>query len=342
MVEVKLDVPESQEKVNLVSNENFVNSILGDDLKKVHGLTGGSVLSTQGSTLAISPLLQAAHTAFSDHHSLSLRPEVLWYCISYEVAKHVRLNPDKYKKLFNGNPNKKKVIRAEDDSLTYGVGMEGWLPAIGLYRPLLAEHIPEETQQMFLPEYSTTTYISNAALLLSFMDAASPYYDYRMRTLCGIPRVKLEGDKEDWDLLVSRTQELSRAFVGLSEYFSNLIPVLQEVTSAFDGNTNEEFWMSLYKRGGGSGGPYVQGWITSLVAHVGDRSRNHFDWRRSFGSFGGLNVGDFPPHLSQIDFIWEYLGSEIPMSFVSGVLDVSVKDGYLTPELGVGVVERHA
>lgn len=304
-------------------------------LKKIHGLTGNSVLSLAGSEI-VSPLIQTLHLAFSQHYPVSLKPEVLWYTISSEMAKHIKYNSEKYKKLFNGDPKEKKIIRTEDNSLIYGCGMEKWLPAMELYRPLLAENIPTKTQNMFLPDFSTADQTANLALLMSFMDAASPYYDYRMRTMCGIPRIRLEGSKEDWKLLISKTSDLQKVFTDLDPYFSNLIPVLESITAAFDGQIDEKFWMSIYKKGGGSGGPYVHGWITAFVVYVNERLKRNFDWK----SFRGLNVADFPTHISQIDFIWEYYGQEIPMNFVGGIVEVTQEDGFLTPKLGVGVIEK--
>jgi len=340
MIEIKLGIPERLiENVPLVSNHNLISSTYGNKIVKIHGLTGETTISVQ-SAKAASSLVQAFHLAYSQHYPITLSPETIWYMISSEAAKHVKLNAVKYKKLFNGDPADKKIIRAEDNSLTYGVGMEQWLPAMELYRPLLAENIPEQTIDVFIPKLSTTDQVSELALLMSFMDAASPYYDYRMRTLCGIPRIKLEGTKEDWEALINRAEGLRRRFAGLDEYFTNLASVLETISDAFNGRIDEDFWMSIYKRNGGSGGPYVQGWITSFVAHIGDRVRARLDWRKTFGSFGGLNTNDFPTHISQVDFIWEYYYQKIPMSFVGGIIDVTNKEGFLTPRLGVGVVER--
>jgi hypothetical protein len=40
-----------------------------------------------------------------------------------------------------------------------------------------------------------------------------------------------------------------------------------------------------------------------------------------------------------VPFEWEYYDKKFPMSFVGGVSSVELSDGFLTPKLGVTVIE---
>ena len=40
-----------------------------------------------------------------------------------------------------------------------------------------------------------------------------------------------------------------------------LEPILEEFIQASKNNINHEFWENIYKRRGGSGGPYITGWV---------------------------------------------------------------------------------
>jgi hypothetical protein len=351
MVEIKLDLPEKPtQEIKFVSNEKLIAFPFGENLKLIHGHTGGNVIAG----VPASPLIQAIHQAYALHYPISLKPEVLWYCISYEIAKHIRLNPHQYKNLFNGDPNNKKTIEVRDDTLRIDKdnksSIHQWYHTLEQFYPLLEEHIPQETMWLLLPELASIsdrdsdspdlTNTNELALLISFMDAASPYFSYQVRTLCGIPRIRLEGTKEDWQILAEKMLALSVIFKPLECYFHDLHPIFCNIVRAFEGEVNEEFWTSIYKKNGGSGGPYISGWITAFVAHVKDKQRSKFDWKKMRGMFGGLTNDAFPLHISCVDFKWQYYTQELPMSMIGGITNIEVDNGYLTPSLGIGIVEK--
>ena len=38
-------------------------------------------------------------------------------------------------------------------------------------------------------------------------------------------------------------------------------------------------------------------------------------------------------------FTWKYFNQKIPMSFVSGIQEVELDNGFLTPKLGIKIIE---
>jgi len=301
----------------------------------------------------VSLLIQAAHRAFGEHLPLSLAPEVLWYAICHEVAIHVKQDPQAHAKWFTAKPGEKVEIDVRDDSLVYGSDQNDWGRLLGMFRKPLAEHVPAPTLGLFLPKFSTTTPESEVAVLVAFMDVVSKYYEFGFSTLCGIPAVRLEGTPEDWRTLVQSASALAEAFPELRPYFTDLVPVLKEIAATAAGeNPNPEFWTSLYKFGGGSGGPYVNGWITTFFAHTPNRGgfspKRTFDWRKSArSSFGGFHTNEFPAHVSTVPATWTYAPdgvvtpeSKIPMGFAAGILGVDHDNGFLAPRLGYAVYER--
>lgn len=295
----------------------------------------------------VSLLVQAAHRAFGEHLPLSLAPEVLWYAICHEVAIHVKQDPRAHAKWFTTRPDEKVKIDVRDDSLVYGSPDNNWGRLLGLFRGPLREHVPAPTAALFLPTFSTTTPESEVAVLVAFMDVVSEYYTFGFVTECGIPSVRLEGTPEDWRLLVQSASALAEAFPGLRPYFTDLVPVLKEIAAtAVGADPDPDFWKSLYKFGGGSGGPFVNGWITSLFAHVpngrGFAPKRTYDWRKSASSYGGFHTNDFPAHVSTVPATWTYHDREIPMGFAAGILGVDHDDGFLAPRLGYAIYEQEA
>lgn len=344
------------------SNVPFLNEVLGTP-KKIHFLSRNQLVvvdSFRGMgrrrsyddpdmpypVSSVSQLFQATHQAFAAHVPLSLSPEVIWYAICHELAICIKANPKQYARFFTDSPDKKKEILVRDDSLVYGSLDNDWLGSINLVRDPLRENISEETLNLFLPKFSTLTPESETAILVAFMDSISSYYEFKWMTMCGIPSVLLEGEVADWELLVRSTVTLSEIFTELKGYFNDLLSVLREVVRTVKGEgMSREFWNSIYKYNGGSGGPYVTGWITALTAYLntldGPVLKSEFNWKSLVGGWGGYGTNDFPSHVSKVNFVWNYFGRKIPMSFVTGVLGTEWEgNGFLTPKLGVGVIER--
>ena len=98
---------------------------------------------------------------------------------------------------------------------------------------------------------------------------------------------------------------------------------------------------------GGSGGPYISGWIIFLFPYLDAGSKNHYvfggNWKdasskKSF--FSRLTTSSFKYHMNQIPFTWNYLGTEIKMLFVGGLVGVvSEKDNSLMPIFGYSIME---
>lgn len=291
--------------------------------------------------------MEALHQAFVHHIPFTLSPEVVWYLICHEMAIHVKQNSNKYAALFTKKIDEKQLIRVEDDSLRYGDPDNDWAGCIHLFVDPMKHLIGEKTVNFFLPKLTTATDESRTAILVSFMDMVSVYYLFECVTLCGIPRVIIKGQAQDWQLLQQRTTKLAETFKELNSYFQNLLPILKKIAKAADGEKDIEFWKSIYKFNHDSGGPYITGWINTLFAYMTgsdyttanqnmeykSKLKNDFNWRK------GHIIGAFPMHISKVDFNWLYFGKPIPMFFASGILGIDFENGSLSPKLGYAVCE---
>lgn len=258
----------------------------------------------------VSLAVQAMHQAFAAHVPLSLRPDTLWYFIAHEVAEYVRQNPDTCASLFTDTPESKQTITVRDDSLRYD-GPSDWQRSINLVRDPLAAKVSDHTMGLFLPRFTTSTSEDETALLVALMDADG----------------------------------LAREFAGLSGYFTDLLPVLQTIAETSAGSPpDEDFWRSIYKYGGGSGGPFVTGWMTAFFAFIqtntGPTIKDKFDWAGATRSgWGGYRTNKFPSHVTKVPFVWDYLGTNYEMALVAGVTGVDFEEEFLSPRLGFAVIE---
>jgi hypothetical protein len=342
--------------VDLASNEEFLSAVLGEP-KRFHYSSRdkhyvvNQPVTRYGSDVTrnaaaykvptVSLALQSVHQAFAAHVPFSLRPDTVWYFIVHEVAEYVRQNPDRCASLFTDTPEAKQTIAVRDDSLRYNAPSD-WLSAINLFRDPLAAKVSDRTMELFLPSFSTSTVEDETALLVALMDAASPYYQFKMYTMCGIPQVRLEGIASDWRKLYEGADRLAVEFGGLKGYFTDLLSVLQRITETAELTTrDEDFWRSIYKQDDGSGGPFVNGWFTAFFAYEqtdkGPKFKEHFDWAGM--RYGGYQTNEFPSHVSKVPFIWNYFGTEYQMAFAAGVTGVAYDNEFLSPRLGFAVAE---
>lgn len=168
---------------------------------------------------------------------------------------------------------------------------------------------------------------------------------------------------------------LAEFIPGLGLYFKNLMPLLREIRDTVAGNkVDNDFWASIYKENNESGGPYSNGWFNNLYAHVYSQNyqtkvysavlktedrrfsypildgngygtdryeREGFPVKGGREGFGGPKLNNFPSNVSVLGFEWNYYGKLIPMTFIAGVTSVEMADGFLTPKLGVCVLEQN-
>jgi hypothetical protein len=204
---------------------------------------------------------------------------------------------------------------------------------------------------VLLPELSTATVETRAASLVAFIDAASPFTDYRVTTMCGIPRIRLDGTAGDWATIARHAGALRTVFAAhLDWYFDELCPVLDTIAEQAAGAAlDEAFWRSIYRYESSSGRSNVDGWSTALLGHVrGRRPDGTYElvekpaqlrgWRTNRH---GTSTNLIPSHVSTVDFTWWYLRTDYPMKFVGGVLGVDREDETtLVPRLSYAVVHR--
>lgn len=292
-------------------------------------------------------LMQAAYAAFAAHQGLTLSPELLWYTVMHEVGTFVGMNSDICAHLFTESRHEKIQIYVRDDTLSIEDPDIDWVPALELLRAKLGEFVPNIDP--FLPKFESMNMSSEIAHLAAFMSAASNFYTFKIGTLCGIPRVILEGSEGDWALLHTATEKLAEMFkgMGLEGYLNNLTLLFEKLSKARAGGPiDEHFWKSIYKRSGESGGPHVNGWLTALFAFQRYKKatlRKDNEWKTyRDGSYSCSFTDDgFPAHLSKVDVVWDYFGREINLFLVSGVLGCSydVETSTISPNLNWAILE---
>jgi|GEM_PF-845948 len=305
-------------------------------------IEAGEVVGELVASTSVHPLVQAVHLSFAQHRPLALRPDDFWLCIAQGLSNHINANAERVRSLFVAHQGKKS-IEVRRDSFIKGSPDNDWKGVFQEFDAQIAERLKGESHQRLKAWFSTTGPVDTAAYSIVLMEAMKAYFTYGVSTLCCVPEVTLLGETHDWKRLHGQTQRLQQWWTEQTANLSDpqevsldwwLLPLMrvldQVVETAVGGTVDTKFWASIYKEGGGSGGPYVTGWINTLFPYLVDggvpKRRNVFveKWEQELGHGGeGPTTDDFPTGVSVVPFIWKYHTEEYRMSFLGGFAGVS-------------------
>ncbi|HWO26998.1 MAG TPA: DUF4419 domain-containing protein [Kofleriaceae bacterium] len=289
-------------------------------------------------------MIQAVHTAFAQHYPLVLSPDDVWLCLAQGFAMHVDANAEALRSRFVRHEGKLELQLRRDD-FRRGSPDNDWQGCFAEWSDAIAAHIGKK-RDLVVAAFSTTGPIERAASELVLMSAMKNYFHFTVMTLCGIPAITLLGTVEDWRAIRRRAEVLAE--FDLNEWVAALLPILDQFVAAAAGKADREFWQSIYKTNGGSGGPYVTGWINTLFPYLdGDDGiiRNHYAtaWSKDMDDpFRGTTMSSFPRGMSQAPLTWDYLGTKLSMTLSGGFVGVSQNPQTLAVRPAIGWAVSYA
>jgi len=296
---------------------------------------------------SVHPFVRAVHEAFANHAPLALSPDDVWLTIAQGFAMHVSQHAEMLRRQFVRHDGKLTLLVIRDHFVK-GAPSNDWPGVFNELAAQIGAHIGPKKVDLLASRFSTTGPIERAASEIVLMDAMKNYFDFRLLTRCGIPRLTLLGTAADWRDIERRAAALGE-FEGCGEWIEALGRVLAEFTAAAEGRPRQDFWRSLYKIGGGSGGPYVSGAINVFFPYVcgsraGELRPNVMvgEWLRGEPNRRehGINPSAFPIGLAKVPFIWDYLGTELPMELLGGFVGVAQEETSLTVRPAIGWLVR--
>jgi Domain of unknown function (DUF4419) len=282
------------------------------------------------------PFIAAAHRAFADHRPLAMDPDMIWQLLIQMAAEEVHAAPEEYRKLFADHEHGSLILEVSRDQFVMGGKDNDWPGVFAELEARIVANVPGSPAADFSHAFSTSTPREIAARRVVLLKAASPFYNYRLGTLCGIPRIELHGTVEDWRWIRERAAGL-RPF-NMERRVKALIPVLDEFVAAAEGKANPAFWKSYYKFASESGSSYVSGWINTFFIKEDSKALDvvldeKFSWTAPPDIVEDLGARNMPLALRtaaypskgvvDVDFMWEYLGKSMPMRLRAGFMGVA-------------------
>jgi len=305
--------------------------------------------------LAENGFMTAVRTAYSSHVPLMLSPDHFWTLISQGLSKHIEANAEKFRDKFVDFDGK-QVIEIVRDEFVKG-SQNDWAGCFTEFSTQIEKFVGEKMKKKLCPTFSTTGPVARAVHELGLMDCLKSYFEYRVMTMCGISKVKLQGSVDDWKKLEESLSILDE--LELSDWKAVLAPILDNLRRASAGEaTDKHFWTTIYKAhsGGGSGShPTVDGWSTNFFLYINEKKQTKFrDLKTLYNDIEeqqkqerrwrfhnpGVPQKAVPVGVSQTPFIWNYYGKEYAMNFYGGFMGAKFEDGYVSPVLGWAVGEQ--
>jgi hypothetical protein len=274
------------------------------------------------------------HAAFNNHYPLELSPDDVWTVLLQGFAQHINLNAEKFRDKFVEHEGK-KIIRVVRNEFVKGKKND-WPGCFTEFSNEIKKQVKVDGN-IFIPKFSTTSQLNINIFNLSLMDITQSFFDFRVMTMCGIPKITLLGSIEDWQDIRNRVENFSE--FDLDWWIDKLIPILDQFINAQYNYIDLDFWKSIYKFKEVSGGDTINGWILDLIPYL----KNSKDKTITIKNENIKHIGSdmLPSGLSQAPFIWEYWGQEIPMKFIGGFVGAHQKEDLtICPNVGWAVAER--
>jgi hypothetical protein len=332
-------------------DQPVTNAIVGSLTERVRAKLAGHLPVSR-----CHPLIDAVHTAFSQHRPLTLSPDAVWLVIGQGFSHHVAANAETLRHRLVRHEGRRKLT-AE----VYDLSLSSFEHAIADFSTLIREATDPVLHETLICDFSTTTPAIRTASEVALMDTFSSYFEYLMMCICGIPKITVEGSLDDWRRIRERVEVLET--YGLGWWISRLRPILDEFVQTASGRPKPEFWKAIYKPEKAYGDHVATGWIADLFPYLGDappRRRNHVfeherrDWAlpvdqgvKTMSIDGpltnkGVRLGSFPSGLSSAPVRVEFKdrpGCELDL--VAGFLAVrqNPSDNSVSPVIGWCVAE---
>jgi len=260
-------------------------------------------------------IITAIHAAYQSHYSLSLSVSDFIILIGQGLGAHINKHSEKLRNHFVDHEGK-KTIEIRRDNFVMGQ-QNDWSTVFGDFADEIKKRVKADVYGVIIDDTSVATSTTRIVSEITLMEAMKDFFKYVVRTCCGIPQITLEGTPEDWQKLKDKVQKLVEMnkddCLELKWWLEELVPVVDKICqTGISRKVDVEFWSSIYKYHGGSGGPNISGWIIKFFPYL-------FHGVNTFASEEVL-TSSIPKQICEVPFIWNYYGKEIPMKFSAGFL----------------------
>ncbi len=337
---VKSTKERSWEDPRRLTQEGFEKQLPKVGLKTLEGFAFNTTNPIAFQRPDANSFLETCRLAYDEHVPLVLGPDEVWTAIVQATSAVVRSDPEAARRSMGVQHEGKKDLLINIPDFVKGAKDNPWERAFGMFGDKLAENVGKR-RDLFDPTFSTTGVTEKAVMQVQMLDAFAPFFECYGRTMCGIPSIHLLGTPEDWSSIHTRVLALGEILP--SWLHGPMVLVAREFENAAKGKADRKFWKHFFKRDGGSGGPYITGFVNVLFPFEGRRGHKNplldpenfkragassFEERvyEKAGGMGsqGPNPDDIHSSISSVPVTWLYYDQTFKMKFAAGIVGVTV------------------
>ncbi|KFA55242.1 hypothetical protein S40293_04985 [Stachybotrys chartarum IBT 40293] len=210
-------------------------------------------------------LVRGALEAWGQHQHLILRPDEIWFEILAQLNMYMAVHAEDLRSLFVDHEGRETIEVWENT----------WYNVVAAFADEIQQRVRTDwLQEWIMPGFSTSTPNDELTATVLMMGLMQHYFEFAGGIICGLPRVTLLGEREDWVRLVDKLEHLGDFGEEPTAYARNLRPILRRFVQTFDEPTSEEtrsFWTQIVRaerRFSCGAGPVeynVSGWITGFL-----------------------------------------------------------------------------
>ncbi len=226
------------------------------------------------SQISNNSFIDAIFYAYNNHIDLQLCPEDFLFIINITIAHLIVSDEETYSHLV------KQKQHFQYGSNANSVENVNWYEALHCFCEQMKQYTTTELVQVTEPNCSTTTSLQKMVHCGIMMAAYKNYFSYQIVLVCGIRAIRMEGSKEDWQLLKEQYSKIKLMFPELHwwyNYFDQVIDMMVEMR-CLQGDGNAAQATPLMKK--------IWSKIISIDSY-GSGSRTFNGWFQIFCPFDG-------------------------------------------------------
>jgi len=280
------------------------------------------------------PFLTGILTAYKEHRPFVISPDIIWLLISQGFARHISNNAEEFRKDLVNFENKKELTVLVTD-IEIGNPASNWESVFPQFINQINDYTGKELSGMLVSDFSTTTQTSKIVSQITVMETVKEYFTYKVLMFsCGIPKITIEGTKEDWEKILVKIKYISK--FNLQWWTSELEPIIEQIIETKKGHFDNSFWMNMVKAHTEKkyGSPTtIDGWIIKFFPYTKEGKRTNLQPISKINSLASEMV--------KVPFIAEDVPhhKSYKMEFWAGFIGLSQnkQDYTLKPEIGWAV-----
>ncbi|KAH7324751.1 hypothetical protein B0I35DRAFT_348921 [Stachybotrys elegans] len=210
-------------------------------------------------------IVRGAIEAWAKHQHLVLRPDEIWFEILAQLNMYMAVHAEDLRDLFVNHEGREKIEVQRDT----------WYEAVGAFSQEIQDRVKTNwLMDWIMPGFTTSSPDDEMTATVLMMGLMQYYFEFGISITCGLPRVTLLGDREDWERLLAKLDRLPEWGREPADYANNLRPILRRFVQTFDEPESEairSFWAQIVRaddRFSCDSGPSeysISGWITGFL-----------------------------------------------------------------------------